>query len=350
MPRSTLRHHLPSTLPGLALGLWALSIGAFAASAPSSATADQSGAANANAMPEVSVIARMDKHTLNRVVNQFIQSHAQPSAIIGQVGRWRENVCPAVLGLKSSYAGALATRITTLARSVGAPASAEGKKCTANVDIVFTPEPQALLDLVAKKYRPLLGYYPKAEVKQATTFNHPVQAWYETGTRALDYQPPIIMPSTAGGMSAVLGPPQSAPAILPFITGLEIDSSETSGESGNGLGPTGTAGSRLTRGLRSEFVHVLIIVDSKTVETYSLQTVSDYIALLALTRIASPDTCSALPTILNLFAAGCPAPPTGITTPDTAYLKALYAANLDKNLNIEQGEMRDRMVEVISTK
>jgi hypothetical protein len=334
----------------LALGLCALSIGAFAASAPSGATADQSSAANANAMPEVSVIGKMDKHTLNHVVSQFIQSHAKPSVIIGQVGRWRENVCPAVLGLKSSYAGTLSTRITTLARSVGAPASTEGKKCTANVDIVFTPEPQALLDLVAKKYRPLLGYDPKAEAKQALTFNHPVQAWYETGTRALDYQPPITMPGAAGDASAVFGPPQSPPAILPFITGLQIDSPETSGESGNGLGPTGTAGSRLTRGLRSEFVHVLIIVDSKTVKTYSLQTVSDYIALLALTRIASPDTCSALPSILNLFATGCPAPPTAITTPDTAYLKALYAANLDKNLNIEQGDIRERMVDVISAK
>jgi hypothetical protein len=124
-------------------------------------------------------------------------------------------------------------------------------------------------------------------------------------------------------------------------------SSPTADQSGTA---NGTAGSRLTRGLRSEFVHVLIVVDSKTVETYSLQTVSDYIALLALTRIASPDTCSALPTILNLFAADCAAPPTGITRPDTAYLKALYAANLDMNLNIEQGEMRERMVDVISTK
>ncbi len=42
------------------------------------------------------------------------------------------------------------------------------------------------------------------------------------------------------------------------------------------MGPSGIAGSYLTHGLSSEFVHVLIIVDTKKVAGYPLQTVSDY--------------------------------------------------------------------------
>ena len=39
-----------------------------------------------------------------------------------------------------------------------------------------------------------------------------------------------------------------------------------------------------------------------------------------------------------------------LTLSDTANLKALYAADLDHNLNIEQGEMRERMLPVIANK
>jgi len=38
------------------------------------------------------------------------------------------------------------------------------------------------------------------------------------------------------------------------------------------------------------------------------------------------------------------------TASDTAYLNALYGADLDQNLNIEQGDMRERMLNVISNK
>jgi hypothetical protein len=70
---------------------------------------------------------------------------------------------------------------------------------------------------------------------------------------------------------------------------------------------------------------------------------------LALTRIASMDACSHLPSILNLFTADCAAP-TAMTASDTAYLKALYGTDLNKNLNVEQGDMHDRMLQEISQK
>jgi hypothetical protein len=133
------------------------------------------------------------------------------------------------------------------------------------------------------------------------------------------------------------------------MPGLMIDSADTSGN-GIGFGPTGTAGSLLSHGPRSELMHVLMIVDSGTAAKYSLQTVSDYIAMLALTHIASLDTCNELPSIANLFATGCAAPPTAMTMTNMAYLKALYGANLDKNLNIEQGDIRVYMVDAISKK
>jgi hypothetical protein len=84
----------------------------------------------------------------------------------------------------------------------------------------------------------------------------------------------------------------------------------------------------------------VIIVDSK----YSLTAISDYIGMLALTR-ASVDACNELPSVIDLLAKDCQqrrATPTSLTRADTAYLRALYSANLGFNLNIELGEVRQR--------
>ena len=303
-------------------------------------SAASASAAGGNVQPldEVTVVGKTDRPTLNREIQQFVQSHARPSALIGQIGRWREKVCPAVTGLQGAAAEFVSHQIQNVARRVGAPSVTSGKKCSANIEVLFTGEPQALLDQIAAKYPPLLGYYRKSELKQVTTFNHPVQAWYMTGTRSLDAGLPDQPPT---------GPVSSD--ILSIInTGLKPDSAYSDGSLG--LGASGNPESRLSKGLRSEFMHVLIIVDSKAVAKYSVRSISDYIALLALTRVGSRDTCSGLSSILTLFDAGCGQPPVEITSADTAYLKALYGANLDMNLALEQGDIREQMLHTISSR
>jgi hypothetical protein len=128
----------------------------------------------------------------------------------------------------------------------------------------------------------------------------------------------------------------------PFNNAPQVDADETVGS-----GETGLAGSHMTHGLQSEFLHVLIVVDTNKVKRYSVQTVSDYIALLSLTRIAFPDACSTLPSILDLFAADCATTPLELTLSDIAYLRGLYGAHLDNNLNLEVAEIRTRMLKAI---
>jgi hypothetical protein len=95
---------------------------------------------------------------------------------------------------------------------------------------------------------------------------------------------------------------------------------------------------------------VLVIVDTSKIAADSLSSISDYISMLALTRMDFLDGCSELPSIIDLLSSGCGkrAKPLALTETDTAYLKALYSADLEKNLNLEQGDMRDRMVATIT--
>jgi hypothetical protein len=134
---------------------------------------------------------------------------------------------------------------------------------------------------------------------------------------------------------------------MPIQSGLQIDSDATA----MGRQPSGVGGSYLDSDVSSEFIHALIIADSAQLASYSLQSIADYLALLSLTRMAQLDQCAPLPSITDLLASGCTAPvATSLTAADRAYLKSLYAADLQKNLDIERADIHDRMMRQIEGK
>jgi hypothetical protein len=287
------------------------------ATSPQSPDPDPQPVPDSQALEEVTINARrpIDRATLEQVViPRFVQSHASANPFINQVGRWRDDVCPITTGLQPAYNDFVTHRVLVVAQTVGAPTRGVGEKCAANVEIAFTPTPQGLVDHIAKTYPSLLGFYYAAQFKEVTTFSRPIQAWYVTATRTGD--------------------------------GVRWTDSQQSGPL---FQKRHDLGSRLSSSLSSEFVHVFVIVDSNKVTGYSLQSVSDYIAMLALTRMASLDGCNELPSITDLLAKGCEAgvPPGGLTAADSAFLKALYSSDLAKNLNIERGSLHDRMVAVV---
>jgi hypothetical protein len=283
-------------------------------------------------LQEVTVTAERlhDHRELVRAVSGFVDSHSAPEASrTSQIGRWYENVCPLVTGLQPAARDFITREILKVARTVGAPTGSVSKKCV-TVEIVFTREPQALLDHVARSYRALLGFNPASQTqkqwwKSMTTFSRPIQAWYETGTRPTDYQPP-----------------QANGPICFTCVGATLDSDATA------TPPTGTA-SRFRQDLRSEFVHVLIIADGEQIARYSLQSVADYLAVLSLTHVSQLTQCAPLPSITDLLAIGCAAPVAdALTAADRAYLKALYSADLQKNINIERDDIHDQMMRQIA--
>ncbi|HUK03219.1 MAG TPA: hypothetical protein VLW26_13150 [Steroidobacteraceae bacterium] len=275
-------------------------------------------------LEEVTVTAHrpIDQHTLeHEIVPQFVQSHAGASERIDQIGRWYENICPEVSGLEPLAGEYVSRRIVELARNAGAPTRNAGK-CTTNIEVVVTPQPRELLAHIASKYPVLLGYsrFPK----KLREFSHTVQAWYVTGSRTFITLHSVDIRQTL--------PPASA-------GGLQVDSDKE---------VLGEAGSRLGRSSRSEFVHVLIIADSKPLAAYPLRAVADYIAMLALTR-AGLEGCNPLPSITDLLSGECGerSKPAEATSADLAYLKALYSSRLERNLNVERGEVRDQMLSAL---
>jgi hypothetical protein len=82
-------------------------------------------------------------------------------------------------------------------------------------------------------------------------------------------------------------------------------------------------------GGRSGIVSVILIIDTTQVAGYTIGSIADYAALLALTVVQSPHHCDPLPSILDLMSPDCALreKPAGVTAGDLAFLKALYYHN-----------------------
>jgi hypothetical protein len=255
-------------------------------------------------------------------IDSFVQSHAAVSDWTNQIGRWFQPVCPQVSGLKPEFSRYVSDRVVTLARNVGVPAQTSTSSCAVNVQIFFTPDPQQLLDRIAANYRPLLGFYYQSQRTQVTTFTGPLQAWYVTGTQSLE-----------------------SPTLLhPLLNGER-------GEGASGPGPVRIADSRLHQRLRSEILRVTIIADANALSRYSLPAIADYVAVLSLTRMSSMNSCQTLPSVIDLLSTACGtgrAATTSVTPADLGLLKALYSADLEGNLNLEQTDIQVRMQKQLS--
>jgi hypothetical protein len=79
----------------------------------------------------------------------------------------------------------------------------------------------------------------------------------------------------------------------------------------------------------------------------TIGTISDYLAMLILSQARSPDTCSQLPSIMDLMASNCgdKEKPTQVTSGDIAFLRALYSANLEEPLSLEQSDIQNHMMQ-----
>jgi hypothetical protein len=282
----------------------------------------------------ISATRPLDEHTLDRiVVPEFVQLRGIASTRIDQLGRWQSSICPETRGLPAPSSELVSRRVLTLAREVGAPTQRAGR-CRTNVEILFTGNPAQELSYVAKNEPELLGYPPGGR-NALTSFDGPIKAWYATRTRSY-----AVISSDVGDPQLGLLTPVSPDAALPPPLQSPIDAP---GDLVRGMG-----GSHLKNGIVSEFVNVLIVVDRNQVSGDSLAEIADYVAMLALTR-TSVRGCSPLPSVIDLLSPDCgsQAKPHGLTAADTAYLKALYASDLEAKASLARGEIHDRMLRQI---
>jgi hypothetical protein len=319
---------MPSQIPGV-LTVCALIF------APAAARAQAPKAATTVA--PVTVEAAPPK-VVERQTRSFVQSFPTPIAKIDQIGRWHEPVCVQVVGLVPDQASKVKARVEAVARAVGLQVRKPG--CISNIQIVATSQPQILVDKIAAHNEHDLGFHWRADLDKVKAVTHPIQAWYKTATQGNG--------NTNGTAFAHITSKSADSQYNPGSLKGESNQMETVDIPENGS-PGGCADSHFSGCLRSLFKNVIVVVDSRAVQGADLGTVSDYLALLALSR-QSLDGCNALPSIVDVFAkAPCPGrdPPDGLTAADAAYLTALYASDPEGKLGSEQSDIGRRMADIL---
>ncbi|HEY5338445.1 MAG TPA: hypothetical protein VIJ85_09595 [Rhizomicrobium sp.] len=287
---------------GVASGFLAAAI-AFAQDAP----------AGSSQTPETVTVTGMrlkDQKALLDTIDQFVDLHSARDRKSGLLVRDAPaGVCPITMGLPDAYNQFITQRILTVAKQVGAGAQEAGK-CHANVEIVFTNDPQGVVTLLSDRTRGgILGYHFLHEKGSVIHVYRPIQAWYVTGTKG-DPESKSVDIGNDGTSEGT-------------HTKLRID--DAYGQSPN----TGT-GSRIQPRNSSQIVNALIVADLNKVGGTEIGPLSDYVTMLALSQPQSLDGCNDFSSILDRMSTACAVrdTPETLTTGDIAYLKALYAADI----------------------
>jgi hypothetical protein len=308
-----------------------LAIASLGFAAPLAVLAQPSAKAPPTAVSPVNVEAASPQ-TIAAQARSFVQSYATAgNPELGQLSRWHNPVCAQVEGLAQAVqADQIKARVESVAQSLGLRPARPG--CKANVEIVFSDNPQATMNDVAKRREDLLGYYHRRDRDRLKTVSRPIQAWYKTST----------VGQTASASVDFAGFDQDGGAGSPNdpAGAVRTDDPEVGLPNGCGDAP------RFTACLISQFSNVLIVVDAKALQGKTLGQVGEYVVMLALSQPKSLDGCLALPSILDLTAkAGCPGRdrPDGLTPADAAYLTSLYGSDAEAKGDIARGDIASQM-------
>jgi hypothetical protein len=242
----------------------------------------------------LTVTAPADRKTVEKKVDTYVTGVTiRPEN--WSVARWRAPICPLVAGLAKVQGQAVLLRMAEIARQAGAPLTR--RKCTPNLYVVVTSEPEHLLRAWKERNPNLFGYDLPARVTRFIQTDRPIRVWYNAARLAGD------------------------------------------GESLTNGGDTRTARQNLraksTRlewnGLRT-FESIVVVVDAKRISGLRVFQLADYAAMVGLTELDLDRGVGDAPSILRLFTAEAGGTPQELTSFDKAFLEALYHTSSQNRL------------------
>jgi hypothetical protein len=263
-------------------------------------------------------------------LSQFIMHHATVRYVntgtTRNLARWRggkQSICPLTIGLSPAYNTFVAERLRAVAAYVGAPVESNAP-CKTNVQIIFTSNPREKMDQVIKWATVAFGIRYSGGMRDLIAYrsDHAIQGFYIT---------------TRGG-SIVLNTDVALVGLDVLPVWPEVNQKYLGSDAvGTRLG--GASGSGIGIGV------VILVVDIPKVAGYSIGAIADYLAMLSLSVVQSPDHCDPLPSILDLMSSSCGTreKPTAITAGDLAFLKALYYLNTGLGPSLSRDAIQDNM-------
>lgn len=280
-------------------------------------------------------------------VAKFVEAMTVATRAAGKLARWKDGVCPLALGVPPDVGMLMVRNIRAMAAKAGAPVNpsdscANNVPGANNIEVIFTGEPQALLDNIRIMHPNLLGWVDNsAEAEKLATMRAPIQAWYVTASVDRHGQSQIDGAHKGSSLRMTMMLPQAGtggPPTAPSMLTLNLPDATTAD----------TTGGRLGDGMSSAITNVVIVADSNRLLGREMNMLADYIAMLALSQIEPPASCQDVPTILNLLVSDCSRAGSGLSTADIAFLQALYKITPTANVSGQRDEMAYQMTKALA--
>ncbi len=117
---------------------------------------------------------------LRKPTDKIVETFSATTHNLDQLARWDIPVCLLVKGLPAEASAQVKGRVEEVAAALKVRVAKAG--CGPNIQIIFTDQPQPLLDRVAAQHEHLLGYWHHRDRDKLKAVTHPIQSWYVTAT------------------------------------------------------------------------------------------------------------------------------------------------------------------------
>jgi hypothetical protein len=294
-------------------GFSALSVAALAALCCSNvAKADQhrTPAPSATESPPSlpGVTAEEARAALEHRVDAFVRAITRNPGLSDDdsIVRWNAPICLLVAGLTAEDVKIVSARLSQISSSAGAPLARA--PCQPNFIIVATSEPDRVLNAWYARDNRLFGDATPALIRQFLEGfqSRPVRVWYNINTgRKSGMRNGHFIPSNTRAESST------------FVGNAVLD-----------------------------LFSIFAIIDTNRTEHTTLDQLAAYVAMAGLTNVDLDADLGSAPSILRLFAPSAENQPSGLSSWDAAFLKALYQSN--QTLRTQRFEIAARVAHDIS--
>jgi hypothetical protein len=290
MPRSAAHSGEKMPRASLAIAFAFTLLGVAAADTPPPSDAPKT------TIDSTTVMAPRDRATVEREVRTFVNAiTVKPGD--ESLARWQLQIplCPMVAGMQNSDGEYILSRISKIAATAGAPLAPE--HCKGNFYVIVTSDPDGVLKAWMKRDVRMFGDEADQGGTKIREFaaDRPVRVWYNTEFYNLDGTP--------------------------------------LGNNVEGRTNLAAAASRIDINNYRALSSIIAIVDARRMKGVSFGQIASYVAMVGLAQIRSEANVSEAPTILNLFA-GPEKAPTGLTSWDQSFLKAVYGTRITDRAQI----------------
>jgi hypothetical protein len=280
------------------------------------ANAQSPTAATAPHIDTITVEAARHREEVERQVKAFVAQIAT-KPYDSSLARWQTVVpmCPLVAGLSREDGEYILARVSKIAAAAGAPLAPE--HCKPNLYIVVSADPDALLKAWNKRDVWMFGDESDqggTKIRKFLNSNSPIRVWYNAELYSEEGTP--------------LGNTTGCQSVLTCRANLRASAT------------------RIAFSETRDLTSALIMVDGPRARGVSFGQIASYIAMIGLAEIRADPQVADAPTILHLFSRSENERPTGLSTWDEAFLKALYhTEHTDKQ---QLAEIKTTMVQEIA--